>query len=112
MSFIFLVVLRTWKRLTPKDVAAVKGFMDWRFVENNVLTVSICSEPSSSTEQLKQYKSWVSNERWNELKKIAEAAMKERKVFMIKGGGFPAVRRALIERGWIEKYDSIKVGTT
>jgi hypothetical protein len=25
MSFIFIVVLRTWKSLTPKDVTAVKG---------------------------------------------------------------------------------------
>ncbi|XP_050362260.1 tubulin glycylase 3A-like isoform X1 [Nymphalis io] len=66
-------------------------------------------ETSSSIDQLKQYKSWVSNERWNELKKIADTAMRERKVFMIKGGGFPAVRRALIERGWIEKYESHKV---
>ncbi|OWR49656.1 hypothetical protein KGM_214095 [Danaus plexippus plexippus] len=64
---------------------------------------------TSSIEQLKQYKSWVSNERWNELKKIADTAMKERKVFMIKGGGFPAVRRALLERGWVEKYESHKV---
>ncbi|CAG9567443.1 unnamed protein product [Danaus chrysippus] len=64
---------------------------------------------SSSIDQLKQYKSWVSNERWNELKKIADTAMKERKVFMIKGGGFPAVRRALLERGWVEKYESHKV---
>lgn len=66
-------------------------------------------ESSSSNEQLKQYKAWVSNERWNELKKIAETAMKERKVFMIKGGGYPAIRRALLERGWIEKYESHKV---
>ncbi|CAH2104930.1 unnamed protein product [Euphydryas editha] len=66
-------------------------------------------ETSNSLEQLKQYKSWVSNERWNELKKIADTAMRERKVFMIKGGGFPAVRRALLERGWIEKYESHKV---
>lgn len=51
----------------------------------------------------------MSSERWNELKKIAETAMKDRKVFMIKGGGFPAVRRALIQRGWIEKYESHKV---
>ncbi|XP_037297927.1 tubulin glycylase 3A isoform X1 [Manduca sexta] len=65
-------------------------------------------ETTTSSEQLKQYKSWVSNERWNELKKIAETAMKERKVFMIKGGGFPAVRRALLERGWVEKYESHK----
>ncbi|XP_041972719.1 tubulin glycylase 3A-like isoform X2 [Aricia agestis] len=63
---------------------------------------------SSSIDQLKQYKSWVTNERWNELKKVAETAMKQRKVFMIKGGGFPAVRRALIERGWVEKYESHK----
>ncbi|KAJ8726163.1 hypothetical protein PYW07_000861 [Mythimna separata] len=66
-------------------------------------------ETSTSNEQLKQYKSWVSSERWNELKKIADAAMKDRKVFMIKGGGFPAVRRSLLERGWIEKYESHKV---
>nr|XP_021182876.2 tubulin glycylase 3A isoform X3 [Helicoverpa armigera] len=66
-------------------------------------------ESSSSSEQLKQYKSWVSSERWNELKKIADSAMREHKVFMIKGGGFPAVRRALLERGWIEKYESHKV---
>lgn len=51
----------------------------------------------------------MSNERWNDLKKIADIAMKDRKVFMIKGGGFPAVRRALLERGWIEKYESHKV---
>ncbi|XP_047506947.1 tubulin glycylase 3A-like isoform X1 [Pieris napi] len=67
------------------------------------------AETSSSIEQLKQYKSWVSPDRWNELKKIADTAMKDRKVFMIKGGGFPAVRRALTERGWIEKYESHKV---
>ncbi|XP_049876528.1 tubulin glycylase 3A-like [Pectinophora gossypiella] len=66
-------------------------------------------ETSSSTDQLKQFKSWVSNERWNELRKIADNAMKDRRVFMIKGGGFPAVRRALTERGWIEKYESHKV---
>ncbi|XP_052747137.1 tubulin glycylase 3A-like [Bicyclus anynana] len=64
---------------------------------------------TTSIEQLRQYRSWVSNERWNELKKIADTAMRERKVFMIKGGGFPAVRRALLERGWIEKYESHKV---
>ncbi|XP_073941050.1 tubulin glycylase 3A-like, partial [Choristoneura fumiferana] len=66
-------------------------------------------ETSSSTEQLKQFKSWVSNERWHELRKIADNAMKDRKVFMIKGGGFPAVRRALLERGWVEKYEAHKV---
>lgn len=48
-------------------------------------------------------------ERWTELKRIAENAMKEGKVFMIKCGGFYAIRRALLERGWLEKYDSNKV---
>lgn len=70
------------------------------------------SDTSAEKDQLKQYKAWVSNERWNELKKIAEAAMKDRKVFMIKGGGFPAIRRALLERGWVEKYESHKVPTS
>jgi hypothetical protein len=27
MSFLFIVVLRMWKSLTPKDVTAVKGLM-------------------------------------------------------------------------------------
>lgn len=75
----------------------------------NILICVFLAETSSSLDQLKQYKSWVSNERWNELKKIADTAMRERKVFMIKGGGFPAVRRALLERGWVEKYESHKV---
>ncbi|RVE54649.1 hypothetical protein evm_000770 [Chilo suppressalis] len=65
-------------------------------------------ETTTSNEQLKQYKSWVSTDRWNELKKLADTAMKERKVFMIKGGGFPAVRRALLDRGWLEKYEPNK----
>ncbi|KAJ2944561.1 hypothetical protein O0L34_g3911 [Tuta absoluta] len=64
---------------------------------------------TASNEQLRQYKSWVTNERWNELKKIADAAMKEHRVFMIKGGGFPSLRRALVARGWIEKYETHKI---
>lgn len=83
-----------------------------RFVNHSNITVHYLIETSTSTEQLKQYKSWVSNERWNELKKIADNAMRDRKVFMIKGGGFPAVRRSLLERGWIEKYESHKVFQT
>ncbi|XP_061706951.1 tubulin glycylase 3A-like isoform X1 [Cydia pomonella] len=76
--------------------------------------VSLCKsengpETTTSAEQLKQYRSWVSNERWHELKKLADIAMRDRKVFMIKGGGFPAVRRALLERGWLEKYEAHKV---
>jgi hypothetical protein len=35
MSFIFIVVLRTRKRLTPKDVAAVKGLNTLTFVRFN-----------------------------------------------------------------------------
>ncbi|XP_050685517.1 tubulin glycylase 3A-like isoform X2 [Leptidea sinapis] len=66
-------------------------------------------QTSASIDQLKQYKSWVSAERWNELKKLSEIAMRDHKVFMIKGGGFPAVRRALLERGWVEKYETHKV---
>lgn len=39
---------------------------------------------------------------------MAETAGKERKIFLIKGGGFPAIRHALLERGWIEKMDSTR----
>jgi hypothetical protein len=31
MSFIFIVVLRTWKSLTPKNVTAVKGLVPFLF---------------------------------------------------------------------------------
>jgi hypothetical protein len=36
MSFIFIVVLRTWKNLTPKAVTAVKGL---KYVKINKLTI-------------------------------------------------------------------------
>lgn len=84
-------------------------FIKFNFIIQVIKSFWNVSETTSSTEQLRQYKSWVSNDRWNELKKIAETAMKQRKVFMIKGGGFPAIRRAMLERGWVEKYESHKV---
>lgn len=72
------------------------------FVEKNTFS------ENSPTEGPKQYKPWVSSERWKELRKMAETAGKEKKVFLIKGGGFPAIRHALLDRGWVEKIDSSK----
>ncbi|XP_077299177.1 tubulin glycylase 3A-like isoform X2 [Arctopsyche grandis] len=66
------------------------------------------SPETNPSEGPKQYKPWVSSERWKELRKMAETAGKEKKVFLIKGGGFPAIRHALLERGWVEKIDSSK----
>lgn len=54
----------------------------------------------------------MSKERWKELKRMSETVVKEKKVFLIKGGGFSAIRRALISRGWIQKFDSPKAYAT
>jgi hypothetical protein len=44
MSFIFIVLLRTWKNLTPKDITAVKGLTTkmncWFGDEYDVLTTT------------------------------------------------------------------------
>ncbi|KAL4715089.1 hypothetical protein ACJJTC_012136 [Scirpophaga incertulas] len=91
-----------------KESAAKKELRPSSAISFSKSEHGLAVEQTVSNEQLKQFKNWVSSERWNQLRKIADIAMKERKVFMIKGGGFPAVRKALLDRGWIEKYDSNK----
>lgn len=40
------------------------------------------------------------------LKEEVQKAMRDHKVFTIRGN-FPAVRKALLERGWVERFDSV-----
>jgi tubulin monoglycylase TTLL3/8 len=83
--------------------------------------------PDSSSEVMKRsnscienkYKCTITSERLSRLRKIVETAVKDHKVFTIKGksralsrslshpvpGGWPVIRRELLKRNWIEKYE-------
>lgn len=41
--------------------------------------------------------------RYKRYKRIALNAQKQRKIFSIIGGGYPSIRRALLQRGWLER---------
>lgn len=49
--------------------------------------------------------SWISSERLNELRKRVQDAVKAHKIFTVRGC-FHTVRKAMSERGWVEKLDS------
>ncbi|RZC31981.1 tubulin glycylase 3A-like, partial [Asbolus verrucosus] len=51
-----------------------------------------------------KYKCTITSERLTRLRKIVETAVKEHKVFTIKGG-WPIIRREMLKRNWIEKYE-------
>lgn len=51
-----------------------------------------------------QYRCCISSDRLNQLRKIVENAIIERKTFTIKGG-YNSVRNSLLQRGWIEKIE-------
>ncbi|XP_058819904.1 tubulin glycylase 3A-like isoform X1 [Topomyia yanbarensis] len=47
---------------------------------------------------------WINADRLNELRKRVHDATKHHRVFLLRGS-FHTVRRALVERGWVEKLD-------
>lgn len=49
--------------------------------------------------------SWISSERLNELRKKVQEATKAHKIFTVRGC-FHTVRKAMNDRGWVEKLDS------
>ncbi|KAM8715500.1 hypothetical protein ACLKA7_002536 [Drosophila subpalustris] len=49
-------------------------------------------------------RTWITTERMNELRKRAQEAAKQNKIFTIRGC-FNSVRNALLARGWVEKLD-------
>ncbi|XP_064553935.1 tubulin glycylase 3A [Drosophila montana] len=49
-------------------------------------------------------RAWISTERMNELRRKAQEAAKQNKIFTIRGC-FNSVRNALLARGWVEKLD-------
>uniref|UniRef100_A0A182W8U6 Tubulin glycylase 3A n=1 Tax=Anopheles minimus TaxID=112268 RepID=A0A182W8U6_9DIPT len=51
---------------------------------------------------------WINADRLNELRKKVQDATKHHRVFLLRGS-FHTVRRALVERGWVEKLDGFRV---
>ncbi|KAH8279933.1 hypothetical protein KR054_011333 [Drosophila jambulina] len=49
-------------------------------------------------------RTWITTERMNELRRKAQEAAKQNKIFTIRGC-FNSVRNALLTRGWVEKLD-------
>ncbi|ALC38434.1 TTLL3A [Drosophila busckii] len=49
-------------------------------------------------------RTWITTDRMNELRKKAQEAAKQNKIFTIRGC-FNSVRNALLARGWVEKLD-------
>lgn len=74
-------------------------------------TANVRNRSSSGDKKIGEYrtrpKHWVSVEHLNELRNQAEVAIKQHKVFMIRGG-FHSLRKALLKRGWVEKIDPNK----
>ena len=54
---------------------------------------------------------WISSERLNELRKMVQEAIKNHRVFTMRGA-FHTVRRVLVDRGWVEKLDGLRVKPT
>lgn len=54
-----------------------------------------------------KYKCTITSERLAQLKRIIEEAVKDHKVFTIKGG-WQTLRNALLKRNWIEKFEMMK----
>ncbi|XP_062546050.1 tubulin glycylase 3A-like [Armigeres subalbatus] len=50
---------------------------------------------------------WINADRLNELRKKVQDASKHHRVFLVRGS-FHTVRRALTERGWVEKLDGFR----
>ncbi|XP_055599056.1 tubulin glycylase 3A-like [Uranotaenia lowii] len=50
---------------------------------------------------------WINADRLNELRKKVSDAAKHHRVFLVRGS-FHTVRRALVERGWVEKLDGFR----
>lgn len=73
-------------------------------ITNNINLQSHYHENMNISPVEKQSRCYISAERLNELRKLVELAMIERKTFTVKGGYY-SVRNALLQRGWLEKFE-------
>lgn len=53
-----------------------------------------------------KYKVVIGSERLAQLRKLVETAIRDHKVFTIRGGRWPIIRRELKKRNWLEKFES------
>ncbi|XP_059617744.1 tubulin glycylase 3A-like [Phlebotomus argentipes] len=85
-----------------KEASAVAlfctGFTDTACQCNNLETLPVRTRQSGESRRC------ISTERLNELRKRAQEAQKNHRVFTIRGC-FYTVRKALLQRGWVEKLD-------
>ncbi|VEN43993.1 unnamed protein product [Callosobruchus maculatus] len=63
-----------------------------------------CTKKSNSFVENK-YKITITSERLLQLRRLVECATKDHKVFTIRAGVWPVIRRELIRRGWLEKVE-------
>ncbi|GAB0100929.1 Tubulin glycylase 3A [Sergentomyia squamirostris] len=74
------------------------GFSDSTCQCNNLETLPVRARTTGESRR------YISTDRLNELRKRAQEAQKNHRVFTIRGC-FYTVRRALLQRGWVEKLD-------
>ncbi|XP_050309337.1 tubulin glycylase 3A-like isoform X2 [Anthonomus grandis grandis] len=67
-------------------------------------TIEKCARRSKSCLEGSKIRCTITSERLAQLRKTVEGAVKEHKIFSIKGG-WPVIRRELLKRGWVEKYE-------
>ncbi|CAG9767549.1 unnamed protein product [Ceutorhynchus assimilis] len=70
----------------------------------NPQAIEKCPRRSKSCLDGSKIRAAISSERLAQLRKNVEGAMREHKIFSIKGG-WPVIRRELLKRNWIEKYE-------
>ncbi|XP_030761427.1 tubulin glycylase 3A-like isoform X2 [Sitophilus oryzae] len=67
-------------------------------------TVDRCTRRSKTCLESTKYKCTITSDRLAQLRKTVENATKEHRTFSIKGG-WPIIRKELLKRNWIEKYE-------
>lgn len=94
------------------DVYKAQGTMTYSIFTGYSESMCLCSsiyESSSDNKLIKRVsylerRNWITTERMGELRKKAQDAMKHHKIFTIRGC-FYSIRKSLIQRGWVEKFD-------
>lgn len=92
------------------DVYKTQGTMSYSSCTGYSESTCLCSsidDGSHSTMKRVSYlerRNWITTERLSELRKKAQDAMKNHKIFTIRGC-FYSIRKSLVQRGWVEKLD-------
>lgn len=94
--------------LNIPSVYKMQGSQSYSSCIRNVESSCLCSNVDDSIQPrrlpLVEPRNWITINRLCELRKQAQAAIKEHKIFMIRGC-FYSIRKSLLQRGWVEKLD-------